>query len=201
MSAHIGGKSLVDELLQRLRLLLFRDGAYDGFTHDIAVAVNHIGGGIGKDVGSELSRLTVGRQNTHSDRWRPSWSSTSFASEIAASSPSSVKVLTPMSAPPFSASSLFSASRSESSPTQGLQVVNQKFTTVTALAENSSSLFTGFPSRSLPSKAGNFCILPSSGGVGHVAACGHAHIAVCRILCMISGYFSSNSGSACFRYC
>ena len=43
-SAHIGGKSLVDELLQRLRLLLFRDGTYDGFTHDIAVAVNNIGG-------------------------------------------------------------------------------------------------------------------------------------------------------------
>ena len=26
MSAHIGGKSLIDELLQRLRLLLFRNG-------------------------------------------------------------------------------------------------------------------------------------------------------------------------------
>ena len=58
-SAHIGGKSLVDELLQRLRLLLFRDGTYDGFTHDIATAVDHIGGGIGKDVGSKLSRLTI----------------------------------------------------------------------------------------------------------------------------------------------
>ena len=59
LSAHIGGKSLIDELLQRLRLLLFRDGSYDGFTHDIAVAVNHIGGGISKDVGSKLSRLTI----------------------------------------------------------------------------------------------------------------------------------------------
>ena len=59
-SAHIGGKSLVDELLQRLRLLLFRDGAYDGVPHDIAVAVNHIGGGVGKNVCSELSRLTIG---------------------------------------------------------------------------------------------------------------------------------------------
>ena len=47
-SAHIGGKSLVDELLQRLRLLLFRDGAYDGLAHDIAAAVDHIGGGIAK---------------------------------------------------------------------------------------------------------------------------------------------------------
>ena len=62
MSAHIGGKSLVDELLQRLRLLLFRDGAYDGVTHDIAVAVNHIGGGVGKNVCSELSRLAVGSE-------------------------------------------------------------------------------------------------------------------------------------------
>ena len=54
-SAHIGGKSLVDEFLQRLRLLLFRDSAYDGFTHDIAAAVDHIGGGIGKDIGGKLS--------------------------------------------------------------------------------------------------------------------------------------------------
>ena len=58
-SAHIGGERLLDELLQRLRLLLFRDGAYDGFTHDIAAAVDHIGGGISKDVGSKLSRLTI----------------------------------------------------------------------------------------------------------------------------------------------
>ena len=125
--------------------------------------------------------------------------STSFASEIAASSPSSVKVLTPMSAPPFSASSLFSASSSASSPTQGLQVVNQKFTTVTALPENSSSLFTVLPSRSLPSKAGNFCMLPSSGGDGHVAARGHAHIAVHGLLCMISGYFFFQLGQLVFN--
>ena len=59
LSAHIGGERLIDELLQRLRLLLFRDGAYDGVTHDIAVAVNHIGSGIGKDVGGKLSRLTI----------------------------------------------------------------------------------------------------------------------------------------------
>ena len=50
MSACVGGKGLVDELLQLLRLIFFRDGAYDGFAHDVAVAVNHIGGGIGKDV-------------------------------------------------------------------------------------------------------------------------------------------------------
>ena len=62
MSAHIGGKSLVDEFLQRLCLLLFRDSTYDGLSHDIAAAVDHVGGGIGKDVGSELSRLSVGRK-------------------------------------------------------------------------------------------------------------------------------------------
>ena len=60
MSAHIGGKGLVDELLQRLRLILFRDGAYDGLAHDVAAAVNHLGGGVGKNVCSELSRLAVG---------------------------------------------------------------------------------------------------------------------------------------------
>ena len=58
-SAHIGGERLLDELLQRLRLLFFCDGSYDGFTHDIAAAVDHIGGGISKDVGSKLSRLTI----------------------------------------------------------------------------------------------------------------------------------------------
>ena len=68
----------------------------------------------------------------------------------------------PISAPPLPESSLFSASRSPNSPTQGPQVVNQKFTTVTALPENRSLLFTVFPSRSLPSKAGNFGRLLSS---------------------------------------
>ena len=58
-SAHISGKSLVDEFLQCLRLLLFRDSTYDGVAHDIAVAVDHIGSGLSKDVGSKLSRLTI----------------------------------------------------------------------------------------------------------------------------------------------
>ena len=64
-----------------------------------------------------------------------------------------------MREPPFSASSLLSASSSPSSPTHGPQVVNQKLTTVTALPEKSSSLVTSFPSRSLPTKEGNFCML------------------------------------------
>ena len=67
----------------------------------------------------------------------------------------------PMRAPPFSASSLFMASNSLSSPTQGLQVVNQKLTTVTALAAKSSLLFTALPSKSMPSKAGNFSAVSS----------------------------------------
>ena len=37
---------LIDELLQCFRLLLLRDGAHDGVTHDVAVPVNHIGGEI-----------------------------------------------------------------------------------------------------------------------------------------------------------
>ena len=59
LSAHVCGKGLIDERLQSLRLVLFRDGSYDGVAHDIAAAVNHIGGGISKDVGSKLSRLTI----------------------------------------------------------------------------------------------------------------------------------------------
>ena len=59
LSAHIGGERLVDLGLQCLRLLLFRNSTHDGVTHDVAVPVNHIGGGIGKDIGGELSRLTI----------------------------------------------------------------------------------------------------------------------------------------------
>ena len=119
--------------------------------------------------------------------------STSFASEIADLSPSSVKVLTPMRAPPFSASSLFSASSSASSPTQGLQVVNQKFTTVTAFLANSSLLFTVLPSRSLPSKAGNFCILPSSGGVVISLPAGTLVLSSLSGVSDSQGYFVSSS--------
>ena len=58
-SAHIGGERLLDELLQRLRLLLFRDGSYDWLTYDLAAAVDHLGGGISKEVGSKPSRRTI----------------------------------------------------------------------------------------------------------------------------------------------
>ena len=59
LSAHVRGKGLIDERLQSLGLALFRDGTYDGVAYDVAAAVNHIGGGISKDVGSKLSRLTI----------------------------------------------------------------------------------------------------------------------------------------------
>ena len=124
----------------------------------------------------------------------PFLASTSFASEISASFPSSVKEFTPMSAPFFSASSLFSASSSPSSPTQGLQVVNQKFTTVTAFLENSSSLLTGFPSRSLPSKAGNFCTLLSSEEPAWALSPGIL-VSLSMDCSTISGYFCSSSVS------
>ena len=53
---------LIDELLQRFRLLLLRDGAHDGVTHDVAVAIDHIGGGESEDVLHELSGLTTGAE-------------------------------------------------------------------------------------------------------------------------------------------
>jgi len=37
-STHIGGERLLDELLQRLRLLLFRDGAYDIYAFSMLCA-------------------------------------------------------------------------------------------------------------------------------------------------------------------
>ncbi len=52
-SARIGSDGLIDEGLQGLRLLFFCNSTYDGVAHDIAVAVNHIGGGVCKDVGGE----------------------------------------------------------------------------------------------------------------------------------------------------
>ena len=84
---------------------------------------------------------------------------TSLASDIAVLSPPRVNELIPITVPPFCASSLLSFSKSPSSPTQGLQVVNQKLITVTLLDEKMSSLLTSFPSRSLPLKLGNFALL------------------------------------------
>ena len=57
-SAHIGSQCLVDLGLQRLGLRLAGDSAYDGFTHDIAAAVDHIGGGIGKNISCGVSSGT-----------------------------------------------------------------------------------------------------------------------------------------------
>ena len=49
-------------------------------------------------------------------------------------------------------------------------MVNQKFTTVTALAANSLSLLTSLPSRSLPVKAGNLGPVLSAGAPPEVLA-------------------------------
>ena len=96
-------------------------------------------------------------ESNHTLRYdTPFFDRISFASEIAALSPSSVKVLMPTTVPPFFASSVFRASKSFSSSTHGLQVVNQKFTTVTSFLEKRSLLFTSLPSKSLPVKLGNF---------------------------------------------
>ena len=101
-----------------------------------------------------------------------------------------------MREPPFSASSLLSASSSPNSPTHGPQVVNQKLTTVTALPEKSSSLVTSFPSRSLPTKEGNFCILPLSGSMlvspeMFMPPSAGTLMAPSRDSCAASGYFFS----------
>lgn len=55
----IGSKNPVDELLQRFRLLLFRNGTHNGLTDDIAAAVYHISGGVSEDVRGEFSGFTV----------------------------------------------------------------------------------------------------------------------------------------------
>ena len=39
------GDGLLDELIEGLRLLLFGDGADDGITDDVALLIDHIGGG------------------------------------------------------------------------------------------------------------------------------------------------------------
>jgi len=78
---------------------------------------------------------------------------------MAALSPSIVKVLTPITSPPFFWSFLLSACRSFSSPTHGLHVVNQKFTTVTLFFAKSFLLSTALPSRSFPLKPGKLIAL------------------------------------------
>ena len=57
-SAHIGGERLVDLGLQRLGLRLAGDSADDGLAHDIAAAVDHIGGGIPKNISCGVSSGT-----------------------------------------------------------------------------------------------------------------------------------------------
>ena len=58
---------------------------------------------------------------------------------------------------------------------------------------NSSLLFTVLPSRSLPSKAGNFCILPSSGGVVISLPAGTLALSSPSGVSDSQGYFVSSS--------
>ena len=67
MSAHIGGQRLVDLGLRCLRLILFRNSTYDGIAHDIAAAVNHIGGGVCKNAGGEPACLSIGSKIHHQE--------------------------------------------------------------------------------------------------------------------------------------
>jgi len=73
------------------------------------------------------------------------------ASLIASSFPSKVSVLIPTTSPPIDLMASFNSLSLDNSATQGLQPVNQKLTTVTALLENRLSS-TELPSKSLPEK-------------------------------------------------
>ena len=55
------GDRLLDELIEGFRLLLFGDGTDDGITDDVTVLIDHIGGGVGKDIGGKGACLAVGR--------------------------------------------------------------------------------------------------------------------------------------------
>ena len=49
-----------EEGAERLLLRGAGDRAYDGIAHDVAVPIDHIGSGIGKDVGGELAGIAIG---------------------------------------------------------------------------------------------------------------------------------------------
>ena len=60
LSALVRGDSLFNELAQSFALFFLGDCADNGIAHNVAVSVNHIGGGISKNVGGELTRFAVG---------------------------------------------------------------------------------------------------------------------------------------------
>ena len=179
--------------------VLSGDGAHDGIAHDVAAAVNHIGGGVGENVCGELAGLAVGSEihiligrallGQHilciGDRRFVAVQ----CEGVDADESAALLRRAPCSALPAR----------QAHPRTGLQVVNQKFTTVTALPENSSSLVTSFPSRSLPTKAGEFlhaaviaAVVGEHAGVAgdvHAAVRGHAHGAVKGFLCRLGVLF------------
>jgi len=95
--------------------------------------------------------------------------------------PSSVSVLMPTTSPPCALTFSFRAFRSSSSSTQGLQPLNQKFTTVKALPAN-RLLSTGLPSKSLPSNWGK--AVPCA-AAPEAAASARARVAICSSMARI----------------
>lgn len=88
-------------------------------------------------------------------RYLTPWlSRTEAASLIAVLLPSKVSVLMPTTSPPIDLIASFNSLSLDNSATHGLQPVNQKFTTVTALPENRLSS-TLLPSKSSPEKSLN----------------------------------------------
>ena len=103
---------------------------------------------VGKAIISEAYLPASEAESMEILRYFAPWlSRTAAASFMAASLPSKVSVLMPMTSPPIALSVLFNSSNLDNSATQGLQPVNQKLTTVTALPENRLS------STELPSKS------------------------------------------------
>lgn len=101
---------------------------------------------------SEAYLPTLESESTEILRYFAPWlSRTAAASLIASSFPSNVSVLIPTTSPPIDLMASFNSLSLDNSATQGLQPVNQKLTTVTALLENRLSS-TELPSKFLPEK-------------------------------------------------
>ena len=123
--------------------------------------------------------------------------STSFASEIAASSPSSVKVLTPMSAPPFSASSLVQRVQIGKLAHAGITGGEPEIHYGDGVAGEQIVTFHRVPIQILAFKGREFLHTAVIKRRGRVAACGHAHGVICRLLCRL-GVLFLNQGQLVF---
>ena len=102
--ALVSGQGLVDEVVQRLHLGFVGDGAHNGIAHDVAVAVHHIGGGVGEHILHKLAGLALGGE-VDIGIGDALLGQNGLGLGEAASSPPRVKELMPMTPPPFLVSS------------------------------------------------------------------------------------------------